>query len=66
MYTASVISSSNQIMVIGPSGFRNYVSCDAKPQSAVIQGDEVHVVLENGWINVYNFRTSARLRTITG
>ena len=66
MYTASVIGSSNQIMVIGPNGFRNYVSCSAKPTFAVIQGDEVHATLENGWVDVYNIRTSARIRTITG
>lgn len=66
MYTASVISSSNQILILGPAGFRNYVSCSAKPTFAVVQGGEVHATLENGWVDVYNLKTSARIRTITG
>lgn len=66
MYTASVIKSNHQILVTGPSGFRNYVSCDAMPLFAVVQGNELHVTLESGYINVYDFKTSQRLRTITG
>ena len=67
MYTASIASrAAGQILITGPNGYRNYVSTDRNPVFAVIQGDEVHVTLENGWINIHDFRTSRRIRTITG
>lgn len=66
MYSASILKSSKQIMVIGSGGFRNYISCEGVPIFAVVQGDEVHATLENGWVSCYNLKTGQRLRTITG
>lgn len=65
MFSAVIVNrGANQILITGPNGHRNYISCDAKPVTAVVQGNEVHAVLENGHMNVYDLMRGTRLRTV--